>query len=177
MTQLYSLALAFLQVGIGAFGGGLSTLPLIYYQLVTHHGWLSAEQFNQVLALSQITPGPIAINAATFVGYGQGGPLGAIIATLSIIGGPLFILSVVIMILSHVSAEASSAFTRRIKPIVGGLLILSLISPLKATVQEGAFAIAMFVSGILLLKHCRFIKEHPPVMLFLFGIIGALFLR
>lgn len=172
-APLASLAWAFMQVGIGAFGGGLSTLPLIQYQLVTRTGWITTEQFNQVLALSQITPGPIAINAATFVGFGQGGIPGSITATLALIGAPICILCTVVLILSRVSAEASKTFTRRIKPIVSGLLVLSLLPPLGSTLRGGAFAIALFAAGVLLLRYCKFIREHPPVMLFLFGIIGA----
>ena len=73
MTKVLELVWAFFQVGITAFGGGLSTLPLIQYQLVVKNGWMTDEGFNQLVAVSQVTPGPIAINAATFAGYQQAG--------------------------------------------------------------------------------------------------------
>ena len=95
--KLLLLALAFARIGIGAFGGGISTIPLIEHELVMNYGWLTLEEFNQVLALAQVTPGPIAINAATFVGYHQAGVLGSLIATLSVASAPLLILFLVLL--------------------------------------------------------------------------------
>ena len=80
MTKILELVWAFLQVGITAFGGGLSTLPLIEYQLVIKNGWMTGDGFNQLVAISQVTPGPIAINAATFAGYQQAGFWGSLAA-------------------------------------------------------------------------------------------------
>ena len=56
MTKIFELVWAFLQVGITAFGGGLSTLPLIEYQLVIKNGWMTGDGFNQLVAISQVTP-------------------------------------------------------------------------------------------------------------------------
>lgn len=176
MKMLLDLLSAFLQVGIIAFGGGLSTLPLIHYQIVTRTGWLTEEQFTQVLALSQVTPGPIAINAATFVGYQQAGVCGSLISTLAIAAAPIGALTIVLAILQKCSAEKSSKFKIMLRPLVSGLLTLSLISPLKAAVNNGYSAIALFAAGVALLKYCKFIRERPAVMLFLFGTAGALIL-
>lgn len=176
MSMLLELTSAFLQVGIVAFGGGLSTLPLIHYQIVTRTGWLTEEAFNQVLALSQVTPGPIAINAATFVGYQQAGFWGSLVSTLAIAAAPIGALTVVLAILRKCSAEKSSKFKLMLRPLVSGLLTLSVISPLKATVDNGYFAIALFVIGVVLIKYCKFIRENPAVMLFIFGAAGAFLL-
>lgn len=176
MNMLLPLILAFLQVGIVAFGGGLSTLPLIHYQIVTNAGWLTEDQFAQVLALSQVTPGPIAINAATFVGYQQAGVWGSLVSTLALVAAPVSALTIVLMILQKCSAEKSSKFKLLLRPLVSGLLTLSLISPLKATLTNGYFAIALFAAGVALIKYCKFIRERPAVMLFLFGAAGALIL-
>ncbi|MEG1642005.1 MAG: chromate transporter [Synergistaceae bacterium] len=176
MSALLALVSAFAQVGICAFGGGLSTLPLIEYQLVVRTGWVTTEQFAQILALSQVTPGPIAVNAATFVGYQQAGPLGALIATTTIVATPLIILCIVLAILKQTSEEKSKTFKKLLRPIVAGLLSLSLISPLTSTIANGYKAVLLFVTGLALLKFVKFFKEHPPVMLFFFGIIGIFFL-
>ena len=101
MKVLMELAFSFAQIAAGAFGGGLSTLPLIEYQLVRVNGWLTPPQFGQVLALSQVTPGPIAINAATFVGFQQAGIPGSIVSTLSIIIVPVLILCAILCILKN----------------------------------------------------------------------------
>ena len=62
------LLLSFLQIGLFSFGGGYAAMPLIQEQIVDIHGWLDMEQFTDLITISQMTPGPIAINSATFVG-------------------------------------------------------------------------------------------------------------
>lgn len=176
MSRLLSLFSAFAQVGIGTFGGGLSTLPLIEYQLVTKNGWLSTEQFSQLIALSQVTPGPISINAATFVGFQQCGVLGSIISTISIIVVPLVTLWVVLFLLKITKRESSKKFKLLLRPIVSGLLTLSIVIPLSATLHNGRAAIMLFIAGLLLLNYVKVIKENPPILLFLFGILGIFLL-
>jgi len=70
---LLELAKAFLQIGVFSFGGGYAIVALIRYVVVQQYAWLTDLEFLDVLAVSQITPGPIAINTATFVGYLMGG--------------------------------------------------------------------------------------------------------
>lgn len=81
--NLIWIALAFLQIGSVAFGGGYASLPLIQQIIVEQNGWLTSTQFIDVITISQMTPGPIAINAATFVGTKMAGIPGAIIATIA----------------------------------------------------------------------------------------------
>lgn len=73
---------SFLQVGLFSFGGGYGILPVIQQQVVTENHWLSLKEFTDVVTISQMTPGPIALNAATFVGIKLGGILGAVVATI-----------------------------------------------------------------------------------------------
>ena len=75
------LLLSFLQIGALSFGGGYAALPLIQEQVVDLHHWLTLTEFNDLVTISQMTPGPIAINAATFVGLKMGGAAGAVTAT------------------------------------------------------------------------------------------------
>lgn len=173
MNALLELSFSFAQIAAGAFGGGLSTLPLIEYQLVRVTGWLTTSQFGQVLALSQVTPGPIAINAATFVGFQQAGIPGSIVSTLSIVIVPVLILCAISCILKKFEEEKSRKFKMMLRPVVAGLLTLSLISPLTVTVKNGVIAMAMLIIGILLIRTCKFFKNYPPVLLVIYGIIGA----
>lgn len=76
---------SFFQVGLLSIGGGLAALPLIQNQVVTLHSWLTLSQFTDLITIAEMTPGPIAINSATFVGIQIAGPMGAIIATLGCI--------------------------------------------------------------------------------------------
>ena len=75
------LFFSFLQVGLFSFGGGYAAMPLIQGQVVTMHQWLSMSEFTDLITISQMTPGPIAVNSATFVGIKVAGLPGAIAAT------------------------------------------------------------------------------------------------
>lgn len=79
------LFLSFLQIGCFSFGGGYAAMPLIQEQVVTLNHWLTLDAFTDLVTISQMTPGPIAINAATFVGTQIAGPGGALVATLGCI--------------------------------------------------------------------------------------------
>ncbi len=75
------LFISFLQIGAFSFGGGYAAMPLIQNQVVQVHSWLSQSEFIDLLTISQMTPGPIAVNSATFVGMRIAGITGAIVAT------------------------------------------------------------------------------------------------
>ncbi|MDC7289263.1 chromate transporter [Blautia schinkii] len=79
------LFLSFLQIGCFSFGGGYAAMPLIQEQVVTLHHWLSMNTFTDLVTIAEMTPGPIAVNAATFVGTQTAGMPGAFIATLGCI--------------------------------------------------------------------------------------------
>lgn len=84
MTYL-QLFLSFLQIGCFSFGGGYAAMPLIQEQVVIRHSWLTVDSFANLVTIAEMTPGPIAVNAATFVGTQVAGPAGAVIATLGCI--------------------------------------------------------------------------------------------
>ena len=81
MNLYLQLFISFLQIGALSFGGGYAAMPLIQQQVVTLHGWLPLSEFTDLITISQMTPGPIAINSATFVGTRVGGFWGALCAT------------------------------------------------------------------------------------------------
>ena len=78
------LFLAFLQIGAFSFGGGYAAMPLIQAQVIDRYGWLSMADFTDLVTIAEMTPGPIAINAATFVGSRAAGFFGAFLATLGV---------------------------------------------------------------------------------------------
>ena len=79
------LFLSFLQVGMFSVGGGYAAMPLIQSQVVEQHGWLTMQEFTDLITIAEMTPGPIAVNSATFVGLRIAQVPGAIIATLGCI--------------------------------------------------------------------------------------------
>ena len=82
-TNLH-LFLAMLKIGLFTFGGGYAMIALLENEFVTKRGWLEQEEFLDVAAIAESTPGPIAINSATYIGYKRGGLMGALVATLGI---------------------------------------------------------------------------------------------
>lgn len=89
---------SFFQIGLFSIGGGYAAMPLIQNQVVDIHPWLSMTQFADIMTIAEMTPGPIAINAATFVGIQVAGLPGAVVATM----GCVFPSSVIVMILASI---------------------------------------------------------------------------
>ena len=85
---------SFFQIGLFSIGGGYAALPLIQTQVVQVHSWITMNEFNDLITISQMTPGPIAINSATFVGNQIAGLGGAIISTLGCIMPSCIIISI-----------------------------------------------------------------------------------
>lgn len=92
------LFLSFLQIGLFSIGGGYAAMPLIQEQVVDLHGWLTMTQFADIITIAEMTPGPIAVNSATFVGIQVAGLPGALIATV----GCVFPSCVIVMTLAYV---------------------------------------------------------------------------
>ena len=85
------LFISFFKIGLFGFGGGLAILSLIEME-VEEHGWMSSQEFVDIVAVSQVTPGPIGINCATYVGYTTAGIWGSVLATLAIVLPSLIIM-------------------------------------------------------------------------------------
>ena len=84
MAVLLQLFVSYLKIGFFGFGGGYAMLSLIHSEVVVHNGWLTNGEFSDIVAVSQMTPGPIAINSATYIGYEVAGVLGSVVATVAV---------------------------------------------------------------------------------------------
>jgi len=172
------LFLSFFKIGLFSFGGGYAMIPLIQKEIETN-GWLTHRQFIDIIAVSQVTPGPIAVNSATFVGYKVAGLGGALISTIGV-ALPTFILAV---ILSKIVKNAAQ------NPILQGMLhgvrpvVLSLISLAAVYVaNEVLFSSAQYLgiewASVLLIVISFFavikFKVHPILLIFLAGFAGLL---
>lgn len=87
------LFLSFLQIGLLSIGGGYAAMPFIQAQVVQKHAWLTMSEFTDLITIAEMTPGPIAVNSATFVGIRIAGIPGALVATFGCILPSLFIVS------------------------------------------------------------------------------------
>ena len=102
MTYL-NLFFVFFKVGLFSFGGGYAILPLMQHEVVDINKWISFKEFMDIVAVSQITPGPISINLATHVGYRIGETLGSTIATTSVVLPSIIIISLIVIFLKRFS--------------------------------------------------------------------------
>ena len=84
MAVLLQLFVSYLKIGFFGFGGGYAMLSLIHSEVVVRNGWLTNGEFSDIVAVSQMTPGPIAINSATYIGYEVAGVLGSVVATVAV---------------------------------------------------------------------------------------------
>src|SRR5699024_6579098 len=89
---------SFFRIGILSFGGGYASLPLIEQQIINNRGWMTAQEFIDVLTISEMTPGAISINAATFVGTHMAGIPGALVATFGVVLPSLIIVLLLAML-------------------------------------------------------------------------------
>ena len=96
MKRLLELFLAFARVGVMTFGGGYAMIPMLEREIVDRHGWASSEELMDYYAVGQCTPGVIAVNTATFVGYSVAGVPGGIVATLGVVFPSLVIITVIV---------------------------------------------------------------------------------
>ncbi len=130
------LFLTFLKIGIFNFGGGYAVISFIQDEVVTKMGWMSASEFTDIIAISQMTPGPIGINCATYAGYtavmntmGEGtsslyGIAGSVIATLSLILLPVvLVLLISNLILKHRESKTMTDIFAVVRPTVVGLIL------------------------------------------------------
>ena len=102
MKELVELFLTFAKIGSLTFGGGLSMLPLLKHEIVEKHQWTTEDEIMDFYAIGQCTPGIIAVNTATFIGYKRKGILGGIVATLGIITPSILIILVVATVLQTI---------------------------------------------------------------------------
>lgn len=132
------LFLSFLQIGMFSVGGGYAAIPLIRDQVVTGHTWLTMSEFTDLITIAEMTPGPIAVNSATFVGIRIAGPLGAIIATLGCITPSLFIVSLLAYIYyRYKNVSSLQSVLASLRPAVVALIAGAGLSILKLVAFQG----------------------------------------
>ena len=98
LVQLYA---AWFKMGLFTFGGGYAMLPMIQNEVIEKHHWATEEEVMDYYAIGQCTPGVIAVNTATFIGYYQAGIIGAIVSTLGVITPSLIIISIIASVLTN----------------------------------------------------------------------------
>ncbi len=133
------LFFSFLQVGLFSIGGGYAAMPLIQEQVVNQHPWLTLQEYTDLVTIAGMTPGPIAINAATFVGVRIAGIPGALVATLGCIAPALVLVSLLAYIYNkYKDLSVLQNVLACLRPVVVALILGAGLSILGMVVFDGA---------------------------------------
>lgn len=189
MNIFLHIFLVFTKIGTFNFGGGYAMLSLIHNEVVVKNHWLTNAEFTDMVAISQSTPGPIGINAATYAGYTavlhQGYPvwaavLGSVLASLSIMWLPfLLMIAISHYLLTHKDSKVVNDIFAALRPAIIGLIGAAAVllmnrdnfgsptdTPLAFTYSIVLFLIAFFAT--------RYKKANPIMLIFASGILGML---
>lgn len=166
------LFFVFVRIGLFGFGGGMAMLPMIYQGAKTFD-LMSAEEFSNLVAISQVTPGPIAVNAATYVGYHCAGVAGAAAATLGV-AFPSFVL--VMLVCYFITRFRESQLVERsfagIRPVTVGLIGAAMVFMARSLGNGIDFVSAAIIVGTVILVGK--LKISPIPIVIGAGLIGAL---
>lgn len=172
--MLLKLFFTFFKIGLFSFGGGYAMLPLIKQEVVDINGWMTAESFANIIGISQVTPGPLAINTATYVGYKTAGIIGSTCATLGVIFPSVIIIFIISSILTkHGNNKYADGILKYIRLCAVGLIAAAAIM-LKGDVTANVQSMIIFVAAFIL--NYKF-KMDPIILAVLSGVAGFLIFR
>lgn len=170
------LFLSFLQIGALSFGGGYAAMPLIQAQIVTKHQWLSMTEFTNLVTIAEMTPGPIAVNSATFVGTKIGGIPGALVATAGcILPSCILVILIAKLYLKYKNLSVLQSVLGSLRPAVvamiasAGILILlnAFWGGTVSLASTNYVMVALFAASFLLLRKT---KLSPIAIMVLAGV-------
>lgn len=180
------LFLTFLKIGVFSFGGGLATIALIQHDVVEEQGWLTSQEFTDIVATSQITPGPVGINTATYTGYtaivnaGYSewmGILGAFIASFSVILIPVILMLLVSkFLLKHKDNRTITTTMSVLRLAVVGLVAaaaLLLVTPETFGNVSPQLWISIGIFAVVFIASLKF-KASPILLILLSGVVGGI---
>lgn len=190
MMIFLELFYTFFKIGLFSFGGGYGMLSVIQGEVVTRHAWLEPSEFADVVAISQMTPGPIGINSATYVGYtavlNETGSetlavLGSLVSSFAVmLPSILLMLIVSIYFMKYSKHRTVNAVFKVLRPAVVGLIASAALllmteenfGSLTETPLQFWVSVALFVAAFVAMK---FFKVSPILILFLAGVFGGVF--
>ncbi|QQK07910.1 chromate transporter [Miniphocaeibacter halophilus] len=164
------LFFTFFKIGLFSFGGGYAMIPLILQEIVNTNGWIEKIDLINMISISQVTPGPIAINIATFVGYVISGVRGSLVATISVILPSVILVTIMFFFIKKFKGNIYLEwFLKGIRVVVVGLIGAGFLSIFLEGVNN-VFAVIVFTVSFYLVA---FKKVHPIPVIVVAGILGA----
>lgn len=185
MQQLFMLFWAFFKIGLFTIGGGIASLPLIETIIVNENAWITYDEFSHLVIISEMTPGPIGVNASTFVGNKLAGFMGGIIATIgNIMPAVIIVLLLAKLYYKYKNLKVVNSVLNGLKPTIVGLLTSATIGiVLVALFDTRTFDISQFdfnfIKIILISVYIyllRRFKPNPILIIILSGAMGFVFL-
>ena len=176
MQALFSLFAAFFKIGLFGFGGGIAMLPLIFQTVKSFH-LMSAADFADLVAISQVTPGPIAVNAATFVGFHYAGVAGSLAATLGVVIPPFVIMLLALRFLdTYKESRIVQGVFAGIKPATIGLIAAAVVFMAQTVLITGsAVAVVPCILFLAAFGVSMTGKVNPIYLILIMAAAGAVF--
>ena len=176
MGTLLQLVWSYLKIGFFGFGGGYAMLSLIHSEVVVHNEWLTNGEFSDIIAISQMTPGPIAINSATYIGYEVAGVLGSVVATVAVCIPALTLMMLLtrFFLKLHDNRYVQSV-VGSMRPVVVGMIMSAALLLIFPHSDEGRSFIDIWswlIFGVALL--CSAKKVNPILIIVASGVAGVL---
>lgn len=167
----FELLWVFIKLGFFSFGGGYVMIPLIQREIIEDRGWLELSEFLDIMAIAEMTPGPLAINFATFVGYKIDGISGSFLATLGVITpSVILILLISLMLSKYMNKEKVKVFFEGLRPAILGLILSAAVFiGLRAIVDIEGIIITSLTCVLMLIKNW-----HPLILILLSAIAGII---
>ena len=174
ILTLLQLLWSYLKIGFFGFGGGYAMLSLIHSEVVVRHEWLTNGEFSDIVAISQMTPGPIALNSATYIGYEVAGVVGSVVATLAV---SLPSLTLMLLLTRFFLCLHDNRYVQGVvwgmRPVVVGMIAsaaLLLIAPHSEDGRSFTDVWSWVIFALVLLGSAR--KINPILLIVVSGIAG-----
>ena len=176
ISTLLALFVSYLKIGFFGFGGGYAMLSLIHSEVVVRNGWITNGEFTDIVAISQMTPGPIAINSATYIGYEVAGLFGSVVATVAVCLPAMTLM----MLITHFFLRLEhNRYVRGVvmgmRPVVVGMIASAALLLILPHDTEGRSFIdgwSWAIFAIALLLSAR--KANPILLIVASGVAGVL---
>ena len=172
MDILIKLFLAFLKIGTFSFGGGYAMIPFIQKEIVEKNTWISLSDFIDIIGISQMTPGPVAINSATFVGYKVNGVIGSIFATIGVVTTSFILVIIANRTLEKFKeSKVIKAALTGMRPVLIALILKATIDLAKESYIDLKSIIIATIIGVVLFKK----NINPILAIVASGLLGLMF--
>ena len=168
----------FVKIGVLGFGGGYAMLSLIQHEVVDHYAWMTTTEFADMVAISQMTPGPISINMATYVGYTAGGFFGSLLASFALcLPSIIMVVLIIRLFMNKKTGSFMGHLLKGLKPAIAGLIFAAGLSMMNAQnfvqIGKGENNISIVIC-VLAFAASYFFKANPILLIVLSGAVGFL---